>query len=401
MIETINKGCIYGMDDEEVCNCDEQEHCKEQCIKKDSIFFSGLCDADDFNIDNGLWTEQSITGSIYVPFQKPLIEEIDSVNAQIEIVSKKVIVTPGVVDIDIYNYEGKVSTGRKLIIEGLVCLTTSYVSTDIDQSVHSFHGKVPFSAFIVLPYSDLIGAVDPLNVNFIVSACIEEVSIKAICDRTVNLTATFVLSATPGVSSCNKSYFADSGIDCNKSTNAGEECPAFVKSNQPVISGVCSTAKIETLLSQVLDPEGDPVPQLWTEISIPEVLTIPSVKPYIDKILSVNTSIEILCQKVIETPIAAGANLENLNLTGKKIIIEAVLRQRVTYVSKTDCQSVHAAHFNIPVSAYIMAPDTTELTDKFKIITCIEDIYACVLNDRQIFKNSTLFLKALPIKCLL
>ena len=409
MKETINKGCGCNIDIEDIksqcnvidaCNCNKEEVCQEQCMNEESIFFSGLCNPEDFNIDNGLWTEQSISGSIYVPFQKPLIEEIDSVNAKIEIVSKKVIVTPGVVNKNIYNYEGKISTGRKLIIEGLVCLTTSYVSTNKNQSVHSFHGKVPFSAFIVLPYTSGTGVIDPLDINFIVSACIEEVCIKSICDRAVNLTVTFVLSATKGISSCNKSYFADSGIDCSvNSANSGEQCPACTESNKAVIAGVCSTAKIQTLLTEILDDEDNPIPQLWTEISIPEVLTIPSVKPDVDQILSVNSNIKILCQKVIETPVAIGANLENFNLTGKKIIIEAVLSQRITYVSKTDCQSVHAAHFNVPVSAYIMAPDTTELTDKFKIIACLEDIYACVLNDRQIFKNSTLFLKALPIKC--
>ena len=278
--------------------------------------------------------------------KKPEIEEIDSVNAKIEIINKKVIVTPGVEGVDIYNYEGKIATGRKLIIEGLVCLTISYVSNRKDQSVHSFHGKVPFSAFIVLP--NKCKEEDPLNNNFIVSSCIEDICIKSICDR---------------------------------------------------ISGVCSEEKIKDLLKAKNDKCPTSYPKLWTEISVPEVLNISFMKPDIKQILSVNSELKILCQKVINTPVSEGANLENLNLTGKKIVIEAVLEQRITYVSKSNCNSVHAEHFKVPVSAYIVAPKGVELTDKFKIVSCIEDIFVCILNDRQIFKNSTIFFKAIPIKC--
>lgn len=398
MKEIINENYESINNDKDDCDCKREEKCKDNCIRKESIFFSGLCNPKDFDIDNGLWTEEGVSGSVHVPLKKPEIEEIDSVNAKIEIINKKVIVTLGVEGVDIYNYEGKIATGRKLIIEGLVCLTISYVSNKKDQSVHSFHGKVPFSAFIVLP--NKCKEEDPLNNNFIVSSCIEDICIKSICDRTVKLTVTFALKANKSAMSCDKKFLSDSGIDCNKNNlDDKKECKDCIENNKPVISGICSEEKIKDLLKAKNDKCPTSYPKLWTEISVPEVLNISFMKPDIKQILSVNSELKILCQKVINTPISEGANLENLNLTGKKIVIEAVLEQRITYVSKSNCNSVHAEHFKVPVSAYIVAPKGVELTDKFKIVSCIEDIFVCILNDRQIFKNSTIFFKAIPIKC--
>ena len=103
------------------------------------------------------------------------------------------MVTPAVYDntgvvIDtVKNEEGKITTGRKLVIEGLVCTNVSYVSLNRDQSVHSYHGQIPFSAFIVLPEDA------DINANYEVFAVVEDILVKQVCDRTVNMTAVVVL----------------------------------------------------------------------------------------------------------------------------------------------------------------------------------------------------------------
>ena len=400
------KSNMGGMNPQRNCqnsmpNNNPNTDCLEVCDQ--SIFFSGLCDGQNFDISKNYWTELSINGAICVPEQKPLIEQIDSINAKTEIMSIKVIETPGLNNATIENYEGRKLTTRKLIVEGLICLTVSYVSMCKDQSVHSFHGKVPFSAFIVISREIGTGAnkKDTLNLNFMVASCIEDVCVKSIQNRVVNVTATFILSATQVANPCDESYFLDSGIECRDVV----DCISCEDNQNIVISGVCPPEKIRNLITTNME-------KYWNEISVPEVLTIPSFKPDVEQILSINSKVEIMCQKVIETPIATqnrvapgqvvvanGKNLANLNLTGRKLIIEALLRQRITYVSSTDCQSVHSAHFDIPISTYIMVPQKTLLTDKFKIVPCIEDIYACILNPRQIFKNTTLFFKAVPVTC--
>jgi hypothetical protein len=133
----------------------------------------------------------------------------------------------------------------------------------------------------------------------------------------------------------------------------------------------------------------------WTEISIPEVLKIPCEKPDIENIDKIFINVKIISKRVIKTPNSNGTpNAEGTLLTGRKLIIEGVLNQKIVYTADVPEQSVHSAHFQVPFSAYIVIPADTELYDKFCVKTCIEDVYTEVFSKRGIFKNVTLLLKA-------
>ena len=388
------QGCSQGCSKSTACTCGcGQKSIKENCnncVNQESIAFSGLCDVTKFELDNTTWKEIDVMGTIAVPDEKYSIEDIDSINTNVEILNKKVIETPiGM------NLEGQTITGFKLIIEGLLCVGVSYVALVPEQSVHTFHGQIPFSLFIVLP--ELIPGESYDDVDFLIDACITNVCVKRICERTVDIAACVVLKATkiPG-GGCTGGFFDNSGLEC--SGNVGfslcKEESCFV--DAPVITGVCSPEKVTALLD-----EGD---EIWTEISMPEVLTIPDAKPDVLQILSVVSRIEIMCQKVIATPdlFDDGGEIENYEgkkLTGFKLLIHGLLRQRITYASDTPCKSVHSAHYDVPVCTYIVLPEDTDFTDKFEITSCIEDLYACALNCRQIFKNTTLFFKAVKLDC--
>lgn len=360
------------------CPCDrlvQQEVC-EECIDQQSIDFSGICDASQFEL-NDTWQQFDLIGSIMVPMEKPSIEEVDSINTNVEILSRKVIQTP---TSDGANNEGRIVTGRKLIVEGLLCISISYVALVPEQSVNSFHGAIPFSAFIVLP------ADTELNDVYDISACISSLAVKRVCERRVELASCIFIKATKiGTSTCTGNFIDDNGLEC--STNVGisgcKDGNCFTKG--PRIKGECSPEEVEDLL-EAEDSE-------WTEISIPEVLTIPEQKPDVKQLLTLNSRIDILCQEVIKTPLSRG-NLNGEVVTGRKLLVHGLLRQRITYASTNSCSSVHSAHFDVPICAYIVLPADTEFTTKYKITTCIEDIYACALNERQIFKNTTLFIKA-------
>lgn len=369
----VNNKCMPGMPD------------------NNSIFFGGLCDTENFVLTPNYWTEITVNGSIIVPEVKPSIEAIDSINARVDVIRKKVILTPVYHDpttgtpVDVDNLEGKKTTGRKLILEGLICFTITYVSQNCDQQLNSFHGQIPFSAFIVLPKET------NLEANFDVAACLEDITVKNFNDRAVTLCSTLVLQANPAARVCDTPFADDSGILCG-AHSAGEG--ACVCANEPLIKGICSEEKINSILANANNADPDTI--IWTEIFIPEILNIPNCKPDIEQILSLTSKVDIICQKVIKTPKTASGveNYEGLKLTGRKLIVEAILRQRVTYVSATECQSVHSAHFDVPLSLFIVVPQDTEVTDKFRLTTCIEDIFVCALNPRQIFKNTTLFIKA-------
>ncbi len=131
----------------------------------------------------------------------------------VEIIRSEVIVTPSSFmhgpclcspPIVVPNLEGKVLTGRKLIIEGQLCQKIQYTANVPVQSVHNAEFFVPFSSFIVIPKEvTFIGpggsmiTVDSLNVNFEVSACIEDVSACLNTERNILKQVTLLLYAVP------------------------------------------------------------------------------------------------------------------------------------------------------------------------------------------------------------
>lgn len=372
-----NGDCIKYEDD---CNI---------CVDEDSIFFSTNCEHPDCFILGDNWQEEVFVGTVVVPCEKPSIEQIDSINADVQIISKKVILTPfleSATGLQNTNIEGKITTGRKLIVEGLICLSISYVSLNIDQSVHSFHGQIPFSSFIVLPENT------DLDQNFLVDSCIEKICVNRVCERSIDLTAAIMIKATKSVNLCAESFYKNYGVDCTCDTS---NCSEHGCGIEPlIIKGVAT----EDELTKVLVPGKNP--RLWTEISVPELLTIPCFKPDVKKLLSVTSSAKIVCQNVIKTPIPPENN-EGFTLTGLKLLVHLILRQRITYVSTEHCNSVHSAHYDIPISAYIILPDNEkfDIGSKFKIDAYIEDLFACAINERQVFKNTTLFIKAESLVC--
>lgn len=358
------------------------------CVDEDNIFFSADCEHPaDFVLNNN-WQEEVFVGTVVVPCEKPSIEQIDSINAKVQIISKKVIVTPVADSGDNTNNEGKITTGRKLIVEGLICLSISYVSLNIDQSVHSFHGQIPFSSFIVLPEET------DLDQNFLVDSCIEKICVNRVCERSIDLTAAVMLKATESFNTCAEYFYRNYGVDCTCDLLHCSENGCGVE--PLIIKGVASQAQLENVLTS--DTKNK---RLWTEISIPELLTIPCCKPDVDKLLSVTSSVKIVCQNVIKTP-NPDENNEGFNITGLKLLVHAILKQRITYVSTENCNAVHSAHYDVPISAYIVLPTENNpfnITSKFKIDAYIEDLFACALNERQIFKNTTLFIKAESLVC--
>lgn len=149
----------------------------------------------------------------------------------------------------------------------------------------------------------------------------------------------------------------------------------------------------------------------WVQFFVPEIVDIPSQKPDVESVSGVHSCIEIISQKVIKTPevqgytnangeFIAGENIPNAectNLTGKKLIIEGLLKQKVIYTALVEDQALHSASFVVPFSVFIIVDKDTPLSQNFRITPYIEDIFACQLSERSIFKNTTIFIKASPV----
>lgn len=171
------------------------------------------------------------------------------------------------------------------------------------------------------------------------------------------------------------------------------------------VVGLYPECKIEKAL------QCSPTSDKWVQFFIPEIVDIPPQKPDMEGIVGVNSCIEIVSQRVVKTPIVQGyikadgtvvegsdiPNAECTTLTGRKLIIEGLLKQKVIYTALVDEQSLHSASFSIPFSVFIIIDKDTPLTKTFKLYSYIEDIYACMLSERSVFKNTTVFIKASPV----
>lgn len=156
----------------------------------------------------------------------------------------------------------------------------------------------------------------------------------------------------------------------------------------------------------------------WKQMHVSESLQIPEQKPDVEQINSVDVSVNIMRAQVIKTPRSyddtatppvAQPNLEGRLLSGRKLIIEGQLCQKIVYTALEDSQPLHSAHFYVPFSAFIVVPATITFTDpdgatttvdsfdvSFDVNACVEDVTACVLDPRNILKQVTLMLYAVP-----
>lgn len=145
----------------------------------------------------------------------------------------------------------------------------------------------------------------------------------------------------------------------------------------------------------------------WVQLYVTKILDIPVKKPSIEGIISVSSSIKINSLRVVKTPIVNGytnisgnfikgteiGNAECTFLTGKKMIIEGVITQKVVYTALVENQALHSATFLIPFSTFIIVDENTALSQEFKLYSYLEDVFVCKLSERSAFSNNTLFIK--------
>ena len=113
-------------------------------------------------------------------------------------------------------------------------------------------------------------------------------------------------------------------------------------------------------------------------MDISENLNVPCEKPDIEQFISLFSKVTIISHRVVKTPITDLENKEGTLLTGRKLVIEGILRQKIVYTADVPSQSVHSVHFDIPFSAFVIIQGTAIGSDRFKVEPYIEDIYIYV-----------------------
>lgn len=151
-----------------------------------------------------------------------------------------------------------------------------------------------------------------------------------------------------------------------------------LESTGPVLSG-------ETESNEVITDVGL---RIFKQFSVDENLTIPSQKPDAEDLLDVLAYIEITSTTLIKTPIVT--SYEGQKLTGWKLIVEGKLKQKIVYIADEPTQSVHAAHFDVPFSTFLVLPKDYRSCQKIRVVGYVEDVYSQLIDKRTIFKNVTL-----------
>jgi len=145
--------------------------------------------------------------------------------------------------------------------------------------------------------------------------------------------------------------------------------------------------------SSVSNPQDfPPNPTSFKQITVQEELTLPAAKPDIEEIVRVSAEVTIMHTRVIETP--TSVSYEGQILTGRKLLVEGEIIEKIEYIADEPTHAVHAAHFRVPFSSYIVLDITYTDDDIVTVVPYIEDIYVQQIEKRKIFKNVVLFLNA-------
>lgn len=410
------------------CNPDSK------CSCNFNIKTIGICDVSRLNItginrNNLNWTEISLTEVLCLPDLQPDIESINQVSAKIIIYNTTLIETPfaykeytlfsfytsviaaaaalpgliAALDTDVANLI--TPTLDTTLIGILTTLETSLTPLaaipGVGNLITTVQGLEADLTDLINDLNTAIANVDTASDNLLAAIATEPFSPDLICNALQALTT----AVTELLTLVNSIPGTVNGI-ITTLTNA------IAAINNPLVTPIINVAvtALTTLINTTLPP-------LITAVT-DDINSITDLLATIDCVNS--TAFEII------------GNAEGTCLSGRKLIINGYLNQKIMYVADAVTQPVYSVNFEIPFVAFIIVypkfegiqyqeniqvynPETNasalidgyllngnpdivvDLCENFNIEKCIENIYIHALHKRSIFKNITLFFKASSI----
>lgn len=365
------------------CSCDNS---KDKCRCTFNTKQFGIDDLERINLDGAdratlNWSEISVPEILNIPIAKPDIEHLDQIFVDAEINCAKLIETPFAyksydrlaTDIEIAATQDVVTAGQ--------ALTIADITTTFDALMLAAP-NIPQKVAVQNAYNTVMGA---------------------FASFTTALGALNTLLADPTLTAAE---LVD-GIE------------SVINSLEVLIAAVTALRVAAVAL-------GVAAPAVAAEVTA-LVAAIDAFLISANTVLGGFESVIVLIgnTKYLElTP-----NAENTYLTGRKIIVEGSLKQKIVYTGLVLKQSVHSAHFTVPFTAFVVPyasfenltyqenvlaidPDTgdevtingfsynpdeeiiPDLCEDFCVEAFVEDIFGYALDSRTVFKNITLFLQA-------
>lgn len=369
--------------------------------------YFGISDVSKIIIDgssekNLNWTEVTVPEILTIPIQKPNIESIDQIYADVKVISAKLIETP-------FAYEEicdcSVATPAQITAgQSIVALVEAL---DLDGT---------FTTLVLTPIQDVLDDISAIDLSaFGISLAPFIVPVQT----TLTLVNTTITSLTTLLATLTTALASPATTICTLTT--------LFTQLQTLLNTLLTA--LPTLLEQLQDLLEEmqrislqlPAVGLLLAVVVDLLETLlgtitPLINPVVTSLGQILTDIGALLNTLCPNCIRLIPNEEGTFLTGRKIVIEGIISQKVVYTALVSTQSVHSAHYCIPFSAYIIPyakfvgmtydlendcfnytpgqPIVVDLNEEFNVLAYIEDIFAYALDQRTIFKNVTLFLKA-------
>ncbi|MCT4565391.1 MAG: DUF3794 domain-containing protein [Maledivibacter sp.] len=372
------------------------------CIVKDLIKLCGIADTlpneDDIVALNQITVEEIVK----VPPQKLDIEQLLSVSVEvcIEKISHMYAVTPGnfegfVVPFDRQDQQPFSNSGSKLAIEGVLKQKIQYVADEPEQSVHAIHTEKNFSAFIALPSNSFTTRaglfppgittwIDAIEQGFVtVTPFVLDIFVRQINRRCIFKNITILLNVNLNQFNTTIPKFEPCCTPAPCCSSCGMDSDSFDCNFKDMI-------QISGIAKEVPGFDGE-VP--FQQFEIEENLTIPDAKPNIESITNVSLEVDGLCSSLVNTP--SGTGPDGKILTGTKLFVKGILKQKVEYIADLPDQPIHAAHFNVPFCTYIVLPENYDPNSAVQLEAVIENGFVSQCGPRSLFKNITLAIVAI------
>ena len=386
------------------CNCNNQKTCGCEF----NIRTVGICDVSKLNFDGENrsqlnWTEISIPEILCIPEVKPEIENIDQVYASVIVNCTKLIETP-------FAYKSYplcyLPASVLAEIQAVLALIAGGAITTIEAAVQVIINVLNVVIALLGAFPDLVDELTQL---------IEDIG-DALDDITAAVADLIEIMLVPN---------PPANLVCNA-----------------VQTLIAALNALVVLIESVTDVINSILQQVGQTLAIAIIQAIEGVLGLLyltldQAIQAVVAAINIVLLPLLAIDCDPGqafeiiGNAEGTCLTGRKLIIEGVLKQKVVYTAELSEQSVHSAHFEVPFIAFIIpyasfegltpaAPLTVydeeissckeitgyiydpeveilpDLNEEFEIQACIEDIYVKALGPKKVFKNVTAFFSAKP-----
>lgn len=309
---------------------------------------------------SGSFKQLQIQETFSIPENKPEAEHILSIRVNAEITGTQIIETPIA-----QSNEGQVLLGKKIIVQGKLIQKIEYAADVEGQPVHTAEFEKLFSDYIVL--DDDIDCSSPV----IVTPYIEDIYVKLISKRKVFKNIVLLINAA------------------SSAFNLGSGKP-----DEKRKKSLANRYEISKYYKCNVKEE-----RCFTQFVLKEKIEIPRPKPDIEQIVTTIIDPEILSMKVINT--IKGRSREGQNLSGKKIIVELKIKQKILYAADLICRSIHGVEKEHYQSVYVVVPERIEGTDieallRNKLLQpkiTVEDVFARKVDERKIFKSIVLFLE--------